>query len=195
VGWATNIRLMRVNYCGELGWEIHHPIAFQHHILNAIEEAGVDLGLQHVGFRALDSIRMEKSYRAVTHELTTQNTLLEAGMSRFISSTKSDFIGATAARATPYGDQVQLVTLEIECVRADVEPSRNLAIRFGDQLIGLTTSGAYGHFTGKHLAMAFLPEIFATEGTSLNIEILGERFDAMVIADSPHDPENVRPRG
>jgi dimethylglycine dehydrogenase len=194
VGWATNVRVMRVNYCGELGWELHHPIAFQNHIFDQVQAAGRDLGLRHVGFRALESLRMEKSYRAVTQELTSQNTLSEVGLGRFIAKDKTGFIGAEAVAAQAANAPVQLVTLEVFCEGGGVEPAMNQAVRAGEDVIALTTSGAYGHFLGKHLAMAILPKEYAAEGTSLSVEILNERYDAMVIADSPHDPENRRPR-
>lgn len=194
VGWATGVRLMRVNYCGELGWELHHPIAFQHHILDQLEQAGTDLGLRHVGMRALDSLRIEKSYRAVTQELTTQNTLHELGLGRFIATGKTGFIGAQAVAERVGKESVKLVTLEVDCEAGGVEPAMNQAVRCGDKVIALTTSGAYGHFLGKHLAMAILPLDHAAEGTRLSVEILDERYDAVVIADSPHDPGNLRPR-
>jgi dimethylglycine dehydrogenase len=194
VGWATGVHLMRVNYCGELGWEIHHPIAFQHHILDQLEQAGADLGLRHAGFRALDSLRMEKSYRAVTQELTTQNSLAELGLGRFIGRNKTGFIGAKAAVAGKSSEQAQLVTLEVSCDGSDVETSKNQAVRSGDRVLGLTTSGAYGHYVKKHLAMVIVPIEFAAEGTQLTVEILDIRYDAVVIAESPHDPENLRPR-
>ncbi len=195
VGWATGVRVMRVNYCGELGWELHHPIAFQHHILDQLEKAGADLGLRHVGFRALDSLRIEKSYRAVTQELTTQNTLAEVGLGRFIGTDKTDYIGARGVAAHAGKEQVQLITLEVLVGDADVEPAMNQAVRAGDKVIALTTSGAYGHYLGKHLAMAIVPREFAAEGTKLSVEILDTRYNAIVIADSPHDPQNLRPRG
>jgi dimethylglycine dehydrogenase len=194
VGWAPGVRVMRVNYCGELGWELHHPIAFQHHILDRLEQAGKDIGLRHVGFRALDSLRMEKSYRAVTQELTSQNTLGEVGLSRFIGKHKTDYIGAGAVARTAGAETVRLVTMEVFCSDGEVEPAKNQAVRSGDRVLALTTSGAYGHYLGRHLAMAIVPAEYAAEGTPLTVEILDRRHDAVVIAESPHDPENLRPR-
>ncbi|MFD1159282.1 GcvT family protein [Roseovarius aestuarii] len=194
VGWAPGVRVIRVNYCGELGWELHHPIAYQHHILDQLERFGADLGLRHVGFRALDSLRMEKSYRAVTQELTSQNTLSEVGLGRFIGKGKTGFIGAEAVAANAGNETVRLVTLEVNCEEGKVEPAMNQAVRTGEDVIALTTSGAYGHYLGKHLAMAIIPADYAAEGTKLTVEILGTRYEAVVIPDSPHDPENLRPR-
>lgn len=194
VGWAPGVRVMRVNYCGELGWELHHPIAFQHHVLDRLEQAGKGLGLRNVGFRALDSLRMEKSYRAVTQELTSQNTLAEVGLGHFIGKHKTDYIGAKALARNAGSEQVKLVTLEVFCSDANVEPAKNQAVRSGERIIALTTSGAYGHYLRKYLAMAIVPTEFSSEGTQLTVEILDQRHSAIVIADSPHDPENLRPR-
>ena len=194
VGWAPGVRVIRVNYCGELGWELHHPIAYQHHILDQLERFGADLGMRHVGFRALDSLRMEKSYRAVTQELTSQNTLSEVGLGRFIGKGKTGFIGAEAVAANAGKETVRLVTLEVNCEVGGVEPAMNQAVRTGEDVIALTTSGAYGHYLGKHLAMAVIPADYAAEGTKLTVEILGTRYEAVVIPESPYDPENLRPR-
>ena len=82
LGWATDVRLLRVNYLGELGYELHHPIAFQNHLLDQLEQAVAEMELQHVGFRALNALRLEKSYRAIKAELTTEDSLDMAGLGR-----------------------------------------------------------------------------------------------------------------
>lgn len=196
LGWATDIRLLRVNYVGELGYEIHHPIAFQHHLLDQIEAAGADLGLRHVGFRALDSLRLEKSYRAIRAELTSEDTLDMAGLSRFARVDKGPFNGSVAVvaeRERPA--ERRLVMLSIDCSGSDIEPSGNHSIHSGDKIVGRTLSGGFGHFIGTGLALAYLPVDLAVVGEGLEITILGARFAAKVIPDSPHDPENLRPRG
>ncbi len=195
LGWASEIRVLRVNYVGELGYELHHPIAFQHHLLDQIETAGVAYGLRHVGFRALDSLRLEKSYRAVRVELTGEDTLDMAGMSRFARADKGSFTGCEAVvaeRMRPVARK--LVTLAIDCAGSDVEPGGNQAIHAGDKIVGRTLSGAFGHFVGTGLALAYLPPDFAAPGTALEVTILGNRYAVKVIADSPHDPDNLRPR-
>jgi dimethylglycine dehydrogenase len=84
--------------------------------------------------------------------------------------------------------------MEVFCSDGEVEPAKNQAVRSGDRVLALTTSGAYGHYLGRHLAMAIVPAEYAAEGTPLTVEILDRRHDAVVIAESPHDPENLRPR-
>ena len=130
----------------------------------------------------------------MTQELTTQNTLNEVGLGRFIGKKKTGFIGAEAVAVKAGTESVQLVTLEANYNAGGVEPSMNQAVYAGDKVIALTTSGAFGHYIGKHLAMAILPTEYAAEGTLLSIEILDERYEAVVIAESPHDPQNLRPR-
>lgn len=196
LGWANDIRLLRVNYVGELGYEIHHPIAFQHHLLDQIEAAGADLGFRHVGFRALDSLRLEKSYRAVRAELTGEDTLDMAGLGRFVRTDKGVFNGSAAVLAERERPAPRrLVTLSIDCTGSDIEPGGNHSIHADGMTVGRTLSGGFGHFVETGLALAYLPIEHAIVGKPLEVTILGVRFAAKVIPDSPHDPENLRPRG
>ncbi|NKB65024.1 MAG: FAD-dependent oxidoreductase [Gammaproteobacteria bacterium] len=193
LGWATDIRLLRVNYLGELGYELHHPIAFQHHLLDQIEQAGTALGLRHVGFRALDSLRLEKSYRAIKAELTTEDSLDEAGLSRFVCPEKGDFIGRSAVLAEREKPAARrLVTLSIDCAESDTEPGPNQAVLMEGTVVSRTLSGAFGHFVGAGLALAYLPIPLAEPGTELKLSILGDLYPARVIPDTPHDPTNLR---
>ena len=82
-----------MNYVGELGWELHHPIAMQNHIFDALMEAGRDFGLKPFGIRAMDSLRLEKSYRLVGRELSIEYAALESGLERFVAMNKGDFVG------------------------------------------------------------------------------------------------------
>ena len=196
VGWATGVRMLRVNYLGELGFELHHPIVFQHRLLQEIERVGVDYGLRHVGFRALNSLRLEKSYRAIKAELSTENTLHEAGLKRFVRPDKGPFIGRDAVIAEQArAPATRLVTLSVDCEGTDVEPAGNQAVYADGQVIGRTLSGAYGHHVKTGLALAYLPPVFAEAGTRLQLGILGTRYPARVIPDSPYDPDNEHPRG
>ena len=196
VGLATGVRVLRVNYLGELGYELHHPIAFQHHLLDRLQSVGVAYGLRHFGFRALNSLRLEKSYRAIKAELTTEDTLDEAGLGRFARPDKGDFTGRAALlaeRETPV--RRRLVTLAIDCADSDVEPAANQAIYAGDRVVARSLSGAFGHHVGTGLALAYLPPELAAPGTALRYSILGTTYAARVVPDSPHDPGNLRPRG
>src|SRR5262249_999694 len=96
VGLAAGVRLLRLNYVGELGWELHHPIEHQNALFDALTEAGHAYGLAVVGARAVGSLRLEKSYRAFWRDLTPEYSALEAGLDRFISLGKPRFAGREA---------------------------------------------------------------------------------------------------
>src|SRR5690606_18189258 len=96
VGWCPNVRALRVNFVGSLGWELHHPIEYQNHLYDQIMEAGREFGIGLVGMRAMDSMRLEKSYRLFGTDLNAENTILEAGLARFVRLNKADFTGRDA---------------------------------------------------------------------------------------------------
>ena len=189
------MRVLRVNYLGELGYELHHPIAFQHHLLEQLLKAGAAYGLRHIGFRALNSLRLEKSYRAIKAELTAEDTLDEAGLGRFARPEKGDFMGRAAVlaeRKKPI--RRTLVTLAVECADSGVEPAANQPIYAGDKAVARSLSGAFGHHVGTGLALVYLPPELAEPGTALQLAMLGTKYPARVVPDSPHDPKNLRPR-
>ncbi len=194
VGWVSGVRVLRVNYLGELGYELHHPIAFQHHLFDQLLKTGAAYGLRHFGFRALNSLRLEKSYRAIKAELTAENTLDEAGLGRFARPEKGDFTGRAAVlaeREKPVSRT--LVTIAVDCPDG-LEPAGNQTIYAGEKAVARTLSGAFGHHVGTGLALAYLPAQLADPGTALLLDILGTKCPARVIPDSPHDPKNLRPR-
>lgn len=196
IGWATGVRVLRVNYVGELGYELHHPIAFQHHLLDQIERVGAEFGLRYVGFRALDSLRLEKSYRAIKAELTGEDTLDQAGMARFARPEKGAFTGRDAVLAERERPKTRmLVTLAVDCASSNAEPGSNQTIYLAEKPVSRSLSGGFGHHAGTGLVLAYLPTELAIPGTQLELAILGTRYPAWVIPDSPHDPENLRPRG
>ena len=193
VGLADCLAL-RVNFVGELGWELHHPIEYQNHIFDTLMEAGKDLGLAPFGIRAMDSMRMEKSYRMVGTELSIEYAAFESGLDRFVHTNKGDFIGRDAlVRWGERGFQNRLVMLEVHNV-TDADALGNNPIFDGDILVGRATSGNYGFRVQKSLAMAMVDPQLAAAGTALQIDILGTRHEATVIAESPYDPNNDRLR-
>ena len=185
--------LLRVNFTGELGWEIHHPVEWQRHIFGEIVREGEKHGLTMCGMRAMDSLRTEKSYRMWATDLTRDHTALEAGLGRFVNFDK-DFAGRDALlRQQREGIPRNFVTLEISGI-ADADPLGNEPLWKGGKVIGRATTGAHGHYLGKTLALAYVDADESGTGTEMEIEILGGRCAAKVIPDSPHDPENRRPR-
>ena len=192
VGVAPTLAL-RVNFVGELGWELHHPIEYQNHIFDTLMTAGEEYGIGLCGMRAMDSLRIEKSYRMWGQDLTIEYSVFEAGLDRFIHLDKGGFVGRDAlVKQKQEGVPQRFITLEVDVDEAD--PLGNEPIYRGEALVGRATAGAYGHVVKKSLALAYVKPETANVGTALEIEILGKRHRATVIEESPWDPENKRLR-
>jgi dimethylglycine dehydrogenase len=184
----------RVNYVGELGWELHHPIEYQNHIFDRLMEAGADLGIKPFGIRAMDTMRMEKSYRMMGTELSIEYAALEAKLDRFVHLNKGDFIGRDAlVKWQEKGFDNELVTMRIDGVEDADVLGGNPLFHNGD-MVGRATSGNYGFRVGQSLALAMVPPSLAAIGTKFTIDILGKRFDAQIIEESPFDPDNEKLR-
>ena len=185
----------RVNFVGELGWELHHPIEYQNHIFDALMAAGAEFGLKPFGIRAMDAMRLEKSYRMVGTEMSIEYAALESGLERFVQLQKPDFIGREGLLAwQEKGFANSFVTLEIKDT-ADRDVIGGNPIYRDGELVGRATSGGYGFRLGKSLALAMVSPDCADLGTALEIDILGDRFAAEIIEESPFDPANERLRG
>jgi dimethylglycine dehydrogenase len=193
VGMAP-VNAMRVNFVGELGWELHHPIEYQNHIFDTLFGAGADLGLQPFGIRAMDTMRLEKSYRMVGTELSIEYSAYESAMDRFVKADKGNFLGRDALLAwQEAGMNNRLVTLEVHDVD-DADALGNNALLKDGELAGRATSGGFGFRVGKSLALGMVKPELAEPGSQLEIEILGKTYAATVIPDSPFDPKNERLR-
>ena len=193
VGMAP-LNAMRVNFVGELGWELHHGIEYQNHVFDTLFAAGEDLGLKPFGIRAMDSMRLEKSYRMVGTELSIEYSAYESAMDRFVKPDKGNFLGRDALLAwQEAGMNNRLVTLEVHDVD-DADALGNNALLKDGELAGRATSGGFGFRVGKSLALGMVKPEFAEEGAQLEIEILGKTYKATVIPDSPFDPKNERLR-
>jgi dimethylglycine dehydrogenase len=191
---AAEARAMRVNFVGELGWELHHPIEMQNAIFDLLMDAGGAFDLRPFGIRAMDSLRIEKSYRMWGTELSIEYAALESGLHRFVRLNKGDFIGRDGlARWRKRGFDNAFVTMEVHDVsEADARGSEPLYV--DGEMIGRATGGGYGWRTGKSLALAMVRPDLARAGTEIEIEILGRRHRATIIPESPFDPENERLR-
>ena len=190
----AQVEALRVNFVGELGWEIHHPIEMQNYIFDKLFEAGAEFGLKPFGIKAMDSMRLEKGYKLIPRELSIEYSAYESGLDRFISTKKPAFLGRDALFAAhDVGDKWQLVTMEVHGV-TDADARGSEAIFRDGELVGRATSGGYGWRTGKSLAMAMLPPPLAQMGASFDLAILGTDYRATIIEDSPFDPANDRLR-
>ena len=188
-------KLLRLNFVGELGWEIHHGIEYQNVILDALLDAGGDLGLKPFGIRAMDSLRIEKSYRMIGTELSIEYAALESGLDRFVHPAKGDFTGRDGLLAwRERGFSNAFVTLSVDGPE-DADPIGNNPLYIGGEMVGRATSGNYGFRLEQSLALAMVRPKCADEGSGFEIEILGERYPARVARESPWDPDNARLRG
>jgi dimethylglycine dehydrogenase len=176
---------------GALGWELHFPIEYAHHLFDALFAAGEEFGIGMVGMRAMESMRMEKSYRMWGSDMTTDYTPFEAGLDRFVRMNKGPFIGKDALeKQRASGVPHRFITLEVHDV-GDADPLGNEPLfDAAGAIVGRATSGYYGHILGKSLAIGYVKPGFAAPGTALEIEILGERRRATVLIDSPFDSDN-----
>ena len=185
---------LRVNFVGELGWELHHPIEMQNYIFDLLIEAGAEFDLKPFGIRAMDSLRLEKSYRLIPRELSIEYSAFESGLNRFIHLQKDDFIGQGALRERQNSPAWRFVTLEVHDV-TDADARGSEPIRKNGELVGRATSGGYGWRLGKSLALAMIKPDVAELGTDVEISILGKLHRATIIPQTPFDPGNERLRG
>ena len=192
---AAALIAMRVNFVGELGYELHHPIETQNAIFDALMGAGAPFGIKPFGIRAMDSLRLEKSYKLIGRELSIEYAALESGLERFVDFDKGPFLGRDALVAwRDKGFENKLVTLEVEGV-TDADARGSEPVMKNGAMIGRTTSGGYGWRTGKSLALAMVRPEFSHIGGDVDVRILGETRRAIVIPDSPYDPQNKALRG
>jgi len=185
------VRALRVSYVGELGWELHPPIGSLSALYDALWEAGRGLGIANYGLYAVNSLRMEKGYKAWSAELTNELTLLEADMPRFINFNKSDFVGKAATLGQP-PRPLKIVYAAIDATDTDARGGE--PVLSADRCIGVTTSGAYGHRVARSLAFACVDPQFAAPGSRFEVLIQGERRAATVLEGAAFDPQSTRMR-
>ena len=202
-GWLTfqtariagaEVRLFRVSFAGELGWEIHSRVADTARVWDAVMAAGAPLGLRPFGMFALNSLRVEKGYRAWKGDLSTDYTVLQGGLERFVDWGKPAFRGKAALEAEKQrGVAKRFVTLTVEAGECD--PPYMSTLWHGGAVVGETTSGYFGHRVGKVVALGMLRADLAVPGTAVEVEIFGERCRAVVCEDAPlWDAKNERLR-
>ncbi|MEM8836896.1 MAG: FAD-dependent oxidoreductase [Pseudomonadota bacterium] len=182
--------LARVSFAGELGWEIHAANAD----IPPIYDAVLSQGAKPFGMFALNALRLEKGYRAWKGDLSTDYTLLEGGLERFIKWDKPDFTGKAALLAQKQrGVGKRFATLIVEANGYDAPYMSTLWK--DDAVVGETTSGGFGYRINKSVALGMVRTDLAEPGTELEVEIFGERYQAVVQEDRPlWDPENERLR-
>jgi dimethylglycine dehydrogenase len=187
---GVSLRALRINYVGELGWELHTPLAEMPMIFEALLRAGEPHGVMLFGTYAMNSLRMEKAYHAWGAELTNEVTLIAADMERFVDFSK-DFIGKPRMlRDKQDGPPTKLVYLSVAAI--DNDCYGNEPVYQGDRIVGLTTGGAYGHAVNQSLAFAYVEPALAQPGMQFKILMMDKRCPAIVLPCAAWDPDNSR---
>ncbi len=191
---GAEVLLMRVSFAGELGWEIHSKTGDSAKVWDAVLAAGAPLGLKPFGMFALNSLRIEKGYRAWKGDLSTDYTVLQGGLERFVDWTKPEFRGRAALAAQlQAGVTKRFCTLVIAA--GAIDPPYMATIWAGDAVVGEVTSGYWGHRVGACIGLGMLRADLNVPGQAVEVEIFGSRYPAVVQADAPlWDPGNARIR-
>ena len=184
--------LNRISFSGELGYEIYCKPQYLLRLAIAIEDAGADLGYRWYGARALMSMRLEKGWGIWTLEFRPDFDAVASGMDAFINW-KKDFVGKEATQAIgDAGPAQKLVTMTIDVDGIDV--SNDEAILKDGAAVGYVSSGGFGHRSGKSMAMGYVSAENAAAGTKLQVEILGNFYDAEVLGRPIYDPNGANMR-
>jgi glycine cleavage system aminomethyltransferase T/glycine/D-amino acid oxidase-like deaminating enzyme len=181
---------LRVTYVGELGWELYCPTEFGLALWDTIWAAGAGHGLVAGGYKAIDSLRLEKGYRVWGSDITADDTPYEAGLG-FAVKLGKEFLGKEAlVAAREPGRRLCCVTLaDPRSIALGSEP-----VRAGGELVGRVTSGGYGYTVGKSIAYAYLPAASSEPGAAVEVEIFGDRVAGEVVAEPLYDPKGERLR-
>ena len=181
---------LRVTYVGELGWELYCPAELGLALFDALWEGGREHGLVVGGYKAIDSLRLEKGYRVWGSDITPEDTPFEAGLGFAVKLGKGDFLGREAlASATQPERVLRCLTLEDpRAVSLGSEP-----VRVEGELVGRVTSGGYGYTVEKSIAYAYVPSEYVL-GTPVEVEIFGEWVAGEITAEPLFDPAGERIR-
>ena len=193
----VDVWTQRVSYAGELGWELYVTPEQSVQVWDILMGAGQKFGIQPVGYKALDSLRLEKGYRYWSTDITPDENPYEAGMGFTVRlKTGGDFIGRQALlKAKEDGIQQRLCTLTLDDDTCVIYGGEAVYTNTKDKLVGRVRSGGYGYSVGKNIVLSYLPLELADKGTQVEVEIFGERFLAEVAADVLYDPTNERLHG
>jgi glycine cleavage system aminomethyltransferase T/glycine/D-amino acid oxidase-like deaminating enzyme len=188
----------RLSYAGELGWELYVAPDWAVGVWDRLAEAGQAVGLAPIGYRALDSLRIEKGYRYYGVDLTMLETPDEAGLGAFVRLTKGSFIGRDAVarqrEAAPGGPSRLLRTVVVGDDPAYVPIYGGEAVRRDGHVVGRLRSANYGYGVSRTVGYVYLPGEMQP-GDALSVDVLGARVPAVVAADVLHDPAGDRMRG
>ncbi|MCI0550077.1 MAG: FAD-dependent oxidoreductase [Anaerolineae bacterium] len=188
---STNAMVARISLTGELGYEINVPVGHQSTLYTALMDAGKDLDLVNIGNRALDSLRLEKSYGIWNAEFTQGYTPEMSYLKNFIAYDKKDFIGKDAAlKEKETGASQTLVTLSVDAI--DAEPSPYSPVKHDGKVVGFVTSSAYGYYVKQSLALAYVDN--DALNSELTVDVIGEPRPCVILKEPAYDPKGERMR-
>ncbi len=192
---GVKVRLLRVSYVGELGYELHASFTDLPKLFDAIDEAGRTFGMGYYGAYAANSMRLEKGYRGWGSDLTTERDLMETGLGMFVKSDGRKVNGMPQLQERLNSpDRWTMVLLSVES--DDQDPFYAHTLYSGDDAVGVVTSGAYGHRTGHVLALAYLRDVDqalkAHDQGRLELQMLNKRYLVKILPKIPFDPDNER---
>ncbi|MFO1090773.1 MAG: FAD-dependent oxidoreductase [Hyphomicrobiales bacterium] len=189
---GVDLVALRVSFTGDLGWELHCKAADQPKLYKALLEAGKEFGAGPVGSRALMSMRVEKGYGSWGRDYSPEYWPQESGLDRLVKPEK-DFLNKAAwEKISKEPPRELMMMLDIEAKEADASGGEPIFLPDGTP-VGQVSSGAYGYFVGKSLAIAYLKPT-VKPGSEVNVYILGRPHKATVLAKPPFDPEGARLR-
>lgn len=192
VGGVENVRAMRVTYTGELGWELHVPMAGMLEVYSSLINTGHSKKLIHVGSATLNAMRMEKAYRS-GHEITNEVTIAEADITRF--SRDSGFQGVEVSLAPAARWVLVYLMLDEPGVNEiTADPLGSETVWHNKQVVGHISSGGFGYGVGNYLAFAYINPKYAAPETELEVTVLGKLRRAVILKYVVWDPENLLPR-
>jgi len=183
----------RISFTGELGYEIWVTSEYQRALYDLLTQAGRGHGLKHFGGRALNAMRIEKSFGSWAREYRPIYGPYEAGLGRFVDLGKGEFVGRAAAlEEKAGGGALRLVTFSVDA--GDADASGDEPIWHDGRVVGWVTSGAFGHRTQRSLALGYVPQALAAASDGFEIEIIGERRPAQRSPRAVYDPDGGRMR-
>jgi 4-methylaminobutanoate oxidase (formaldehyde-forming) len=189
---SAPVRMSRVTFVGELGWEVYAPTEYGATLWAELVEAGTPHGMLRCGYKAIDSLRAEKSYRYWGSDVTPDETPYEGGLGFCVRMDKGDFAGRPALEAAGAAPARRLVCLTL------ADPHRqvlgNEPVRVGGRTVGRVTSGAVGYWVRQSIAFAYLPAELAEPGTAAEVLVFGEWVAATVATEPVYDPKGERIR-
>ena len=189
---GQKVRATRITYVGELGWELYLPPDSALFFWIALIEAGKEYGLMPCGYRAIESLRLEKGYRAWSGEISTETNPWEAGLGFALALKKDSFIGKNAIISAKEKLDRKLVAITFDDICTVV--LGNEPIRLGSEIIGRVKSGGQGYTINKAIAYAYLPIKNSKIGTSVDVELFGEWNTGIISTEPLFDPSNDKIR-